>query len=295
MIKQKLSRHERWISDEPYMKIKYFGAKTTPTKTTKIAQVELKHWLTCRKWRRGKLQKAMPSFFVLLVWLSGYVLIAFLSLSVACGLYYLAELTEEYTTTAKKVLRFCIQLNLVIHLLLWIWERFPFVYVALGVLAHLCYFMLLKGFPFIELRSPIFLVCAAVFFLDNIGWMRFFFNHPDLLESCELSPVLPLFSFFAVEVWLVPLGFVTSLSVNDSVLPGIGTDGPRGSLGLGKFSGGEWLSNSSVSKRSNETLDGISTTRRKRKSLMKALTLFATDLAKRVSWNNNNNNNRRLL
>ncbi|GJQ13677.1 hypothetical protein GpartN1_g5468.t1 [Galdieria partita] len=239
----------------------------------------------------------MISFFVLLVWLSGYLLIAFLSLSVACGLYYLAELTEEYTTTAKKVLRFFIQLNLVIHGLLWVWERFPFLYVSLGVAAHLLYFILLRGFPFIELRSPIFLSCVVIFILNNVGWMRFFLNQPHLLESYELSPVLPLFSFFAVEVWLVPLGFITSLSVNDSVLPGSGADMPRGSGGsrFGKFSGGEWLTTSSLTGKSDDTLDGISTTRRKRKSLMKALTSLATDMAKKVSWSNFNNQNRRRL
>ncbi|EME32084.1 uncharacterized protein Gasu_08280 [Galdieria sulphuraria] len=239
----------------------------------------------------------MISFFVLLVWLSGYVLIGFLSLSVACGLYYLAELTEEYTTTAKKVLRFFIQFNLVIHGLLWVWERFPFLYVALGVVAHLCYFELLRGFPFIELRSPIFLSCVVTFILNNVGWMRFFLNHPQLLEAYELSPVLPLFSFFAVEVWLVPLGFVTSLSVNDSVLPGSGADVPRGVGGsrFGKLSGGEWLTASGLTGKADDTLDGISTVRPKRKSLIKALTGVATDVAKKFSWNSFNNNNRKRL
>ncbi|GJD06678.1 Protein TEX261 [Galdieria sulphuraria] len=219
----------------------------------------------------------MISFFVLLVWLSGYVLIGFLSLSVACGLYYLAELTEEYTTTAKKVLRFFIQFNLVIHGLLWVWERFPFLYVALGVVAHLCYFELLRGFPFIELRSPIFLSCVVTFILNNVGWMRFFLNHPQLLEAYELSPVLPLFSFFAVEV--------------------CGADVPRGVGGsrFGKLSGGEWLTASGLTGKADDTLDGISTVRPKRKSLIKALTGVATDVAKKFSWNSFNNNNRKRL
>eukprot|EP00871_Galdieria_phlegrea_P004412 jgi/Galph1/4972/GphlegSOOS_G3645.1 len=231
----------------------------------------------------------MPSFFVALVWLSGYVLIGFLSLSVACGLYYLAELTEEYTTTAKKVLKFCIQLNLVTHTLLWIWERFPFMYVLLGVLAHALYALLLRGFPFIELRSPIFLACTASFILNNIGWMHFFLRNPHLFEDYDLNPVLPLFSFFAVQVWLVPLGFITSLTVNESVLPGGGVDAPRGSSRVGK--GTDWFASTGLSGKNPETLDGVSTGRRKRKSLLKALTSMATELAQRVS----SSNTRRVL
>ena len=45
------------------------------------------------------------SFFTLLSYIAGYCVLLFLAISLACGLYYLAELTEEYPSITKKVIQ----------------------------------------------------------------------------------------------------------------------------------------------------------------------------------------------
>ena len=44
-------------------------------------------------------------FFKVLVWLGGIGAFTFITLSLACGLYYLAELVEEYTVLTKKIIK----------------------------------------------------------------------------------------------------------------------------------------------------------------------------------------------
>ena len=54
-------------------------------------------------------------FLYLLSWVSTVVQICFVTLAIAAGLYYLAELVEEYTTMTVKV-RFCICLPVFVFL-----------------------------------------------------------------------------------------------------------------------------------------------------------------------------------
>lgn len=64
----------------------------------------------------------------------------------ACGLYYLAELCEEYVMTTKRLIGYTIQAELLLHLLLFA-DRLPPAALAVGIAAHLSYLRLLKPFP----------------------------------------------------------------------------------------------------------------------------------------------------
>lgn len=66
--------------------------------------------------------------------------------SPACGLYYLAELCEEYVMTTKRLIGYTIQAELLLHLLLFA-DRLPPAALAVGIAAHLSYLRLLKPFP----------------------------------------------------------------------------------------------------------------------------------------------------
>ena len=72
----------------------------------------------------------------------------------ATGLYYLAELVEEYTKLAKKVITYTTQGVLVLHFLVLVVDRLPLRCVAAGVAAHLCYLGQLQRYPFMQLWSP---------------------------------------------------------------------------------------------------------------------------------------------
>merc|ERR1712216_196323 len=63
-----------------------------------------------------------------LVYVSGYLVLLFLAICMACGLYYMAELAEEYSRLTKKILTYCIQGVIGIHVLLLIFDRFPFLH-----------------------------------------------------------------------------------------------------------------------------------------------------------------------
>lgn len=162
----------------------------------------------------------LPSLFVLVVYVSGYLFLLFAAVCLACGLYYLVELAEEYTVFTKKLIRVTILGQFTLHLLLWAYERFPFAQCAIGFLSHVVYLLLLRSFPFIEPSSVQFLASCAMFALDNYVWFRFFKSDAELFYNYRVAPAPAMASFFLLAVWLVPCAFFCSLTVNDAVLPG---------------------------------------------------------------------------
>ncbi|PXF45167.1 hypothetical protein BWQ96_05068 [Gracilariopsis chorda] len=164
----------------------------------------------------------LPSLFVILVYISGYLFIVFAAICLACGLYYLVELAEEYTSFTKKLIRSGILAQLGLHGLLWLYERFPFVPCMIGFAAHLSYLFLLRSFPFMEPSSPPFMVSCAMFVIDNIVWFRFFKANVEMFYRYRIAPVPSMASFFLFVIWLVPCAFFCSLTINESVLPATG-------------------------------------------------------------------------
>ncbi len=76
-------------------------------------------------------------------------------LAAATGLYYLAELVEEYTKLAKRIITHTTQGVLVLHVLVLVVDRLPVKCVAAGLAAHLCYLGQLQKYPFMQLWSPV--------------------------------------------------------------------------------------------------------------------------------------------
>lgn len=182
----------------------------------------------------------LPSLFVVVVYLSGYLFLLFAAVCLACGLYYLVELAEEYTVFTKKLIRVTILVQFPLHFLLWAYERFPFLQCAIGFASHLVYLQLLRSFPFIEPASPPFILSCAMFAISNYAWFRYFHSDAELFYRYRVAPVPAMASFFLLAVWLVPCAFFCSLTVNDSVLPsaaGPARSGPT--FGHDTLEGGE--------------------------------------------------------
>jgi hypothetical protein len=165
----------------------------------------------------------LPSLFVVLVYVSGYLFLVFSAICLACGLFYLVELAEERTSITKRIIRVISVFMLGIHALLWVYERFPFLPTAVGFVSHVSYMMLLSNFPTVRITSAPFVSSCILFFVDNYMWFSFFHNDPELFYRYRVAPTPAIASFFLLVVWLVPFGFFVSLSVNDAVLPGVGT------------------------------------------------------------------------
>lgn len=159
--------------------------------------------------------------------------LVFAAICLACGIYYFVELTEEYTSLTKRLIRIVIYGQLAVHFLLWSYERFPFLQCAVGFVSHVAYFLLLATFPFINPFSAPFVASCCFFIVDNVSWFQFFHADVELFYSYRVAPGPAITSFFLLIVWLVPLAFFVSLSVNDSVLPSsnMTPSNSRGSLG----------------------------------------------------------------
>lgn len=178
----------------------------------------------------------MITVSLILVYFGFYLFIVFLSLSIgtlyacilsrsttnhqvltshstACGLYYLAELIEEYIKTTKKVLTLSIQAELVLHLLLLI-DRLPLHCLAIGMASHIAYSRLLKKYPYMSLASGEGLLAGIAFVVNNVAWVRHYHKSYFTLEY--------IVAFFLVTTWIVPFGFFLSMAGEQAVLPGAG-------------------------------------------------------------------------
>jgi hypothetical protein len=60
------------------------------------------------------------------------------------------------------------------HVLLLLFERLPWQLVLLGMGSHVCYFQLLKSFPFLQLTAPAFLLSCVAACGCTYGWVRHF-------------------------------------------------------------------------------------------------------------------------
>lgn len=105
----------------------------------------------------------------------------------AAGLYYLAELIEEYTVATSRIIKYmimvsnneftvvsteshqlictffyeCSQFSTAVLAGLYLFEGFPILMVGIGLFTNLVYFGLLQTFPYIMLSSPNFILSCG--------------------------------------------------------------------------------------------------------------------------------------
>ncbi|XP_072022875.1 protein TEX261-like [Amphiura filiformis] len=150
-------------------------------------------------------------FLYLLSWFATFVQVCLVTLALAAGLYYLAELVEEYTVLTGRIIKWLLLLTAGTYIGLILFEDLPYYLTLAGLLSTGFYSLLLMNFPFIELMSPIFILSCVLVFINHYLAFRYFADvwHP-------FSEVL---AFFTICLWLVPFAFFVSLSANDNVLP----------------------------------------------------------------------------
>lgn len=166
------------------------------------------------------------------VYAGAYLFLVFFAVCLATGLYYLAELVEEYTRVTKKAINYAIKAVIAVHVFLLLVDRLPVVCIGVGIVSHVVYYRLLKTFPYITLTSGDFLGSLGLLVVSHIVWIRFFFKDP----RCAYVSVEWLFGFMLIMVWLVPFAFFISLAANESVLPSSGSGSGYQGLGHGDAS-----------------------------------------------------------
>ncbi|XP_053681368.1 protein TEX261 [Anopheles nili] len=151
------------------------------------------------------------SFLGLLSYVSVLVQICFVIVSIAAGLYYLAELVEEYTVIAKKAIRWMVAITAGLYVIFIFTEPFPWPMLLCGLGAQLLHALILTDFPYVRFLSPGFL--GAVLLLIVNHYLAFVYFQ---LQYHTFSEIL---AYFTLCLWLVPFALFVSLSANDNVLP----------------------------------------------------------------------------
>ena len=147
-----------------------------------------------------------------LIYLSGYLFLIFVAVCLVCGLYYLAELSEEHTSLTKRIMAMAIYVVLAVHALCFVLEpHLPWMPLGAGIGAHACYLLMMRSFPFIQPISAAALAGFALLLAQHYLWWDFFSSH--------YHQVTHVLCFLIFNAWLVPFGFFVTISVNESTLP----------------------------------------------------------------------------
>ncbi|KAK4536415.1 hypothetical protein CDCA_CDCA08G2440 [Cyanidium caldarium] len=246
----------------------------------------------------------MPlSVFTVSVFVSGYILLLFLAVCFAAGIYYLTEVAEEYLTTTKRLLLWGTRVLLLLQALLWVWDRLPALPLGVNALAHLTYYQLVRSrhFPYVHLGSTRMLTSVGLFLLSNVLWLRQFWSTYDpwaygssfaerhrysWRDNLYTHSGLSVASFMFLYVWLVPFGLFLTLgdaaSASRTSLPGGATPhlpaaGAR--AGADKVPGAEALLPGAVT-----SSDAASSRRLRRHSTNLAISTLARTASAVRSW-----------
>ncbi|XP_055705696.1 protein TEX261 [Phlebotomus papatasi] len=150
-------------------------------------------------------------FLFILSYISLLLQITFATISIAAGLYYLAELVEEYTVVAKKVILTMILSTAGVYVLLAIFDSLPWMMITCGLLAQGIHALIMKNFPYVQFLSFSFLGSVILLLINNYLAFTFFATHYYILSE--------VIAYFTICLWLVPFALFVSLSANDNVLP----------------------------------------------------------------------------
>ncbi|XP_050297289.1 protein TEX261 [Anthonomus grandis grandis] len=150
-------------------------------------------------------------FLTLICYFSMLVQVVFITISIAAGLYYLAEIVEEYSYAAKKAIWWMNFTITTLFIFLWLFENFPPSMIICGILAQICHFAILNNFPYVAFSSPFF-IFGVVFVIVN-HYLAFSYF------ASTYHPFSEVIAYFTLYLWLVPFALFVSLSANDNVLP----------------------------------------------------------------------------
>eukprot|EP00096_Caligus_rogercresseyi_P013965 TRINITY_DN6527_c0_g1_i1.p1 TRINITY_DN6527_c0_g1~~TRINITY_DN6527_c0_g1_i1.p1 ORF type:complete len:202 (-),score=27.18 TRINITY_DN6527_c0_g1_i1:180-785(-) len=150
-------------------------------------------------------------FLYYLSWFSTLLHVFLAVMTIAAGLYYLADFVEEYTMMTSKIIKWSVTGTLGLYVGLFLFEGFPTTLVLCGILSQLNHFLLLSSFPFFAILSPSFIVAIVFVFVNHYLAFQFFGE-----VHYAFSEVM---AYFTLCVWFVPFIYFVSLSANENVLP----------------------------------------------------------------------------
>jgi hypothetical protein len=169
----------------------------------------------------------------------GYMALMAGAMSIACGLYCAAELAEEYSSVAKKVITYSLYVVAVLHVLL-MFGGVDFFTIAVSACCNLVYASLLRSFPYVELVSVSSIASCFAICVSHWVWFKFFMNN--------YAPLFQIAGLFFAIIWAIPLMFFVSLQMADDGLPN------RGGGGLGGGGGGSSKGGSNIFRKAVDSV-----------------------------------------
>lgn len=150
-------------------------------------------------------------FLYLLSWIALLFQISFITVSLAAGLYYIAELVEEYTVTSKKIIWWMTVGTLVCYILFFLFEDLPTLMIACGIISQIAHLFILQTFPFVVVMSPAFMSAVVLIIINHYLAFQYF--------NSVYHTFSEIMAYFTLCLWLVPFALFVSLSANENVLP----------------------------------------------------------------------------
>lgn len=146
-----------------------------------------------------------------LSWIAMIIQICFVTLAIAAGLFYLAELVEEYTVMSVKIIRYLLWATTAVLIGLLVFEDMPWLLLGCCLAANLSYYFVLQTFPFIQLSSPVFILSIFLLVVNHYLAFSYF--------ATVWHPFAEVLGFFTICLWLLPFSLFVSLSANENTLP----------------------------------------------------------------------------
>lgn len=123
----------------------------------------------------------------------------------------MAELVEEYTVVAKKVIFLMILATTTVYVGLILFDNLPWSLILPGLASQGLHAMIMKSFPFVKVSSPAFILTVILVIVNHFMAFRFF--------AQTYYPLSEVLAYFTLCLWIVPFALFVSLSANDQVLP----------------------------------------------------------------------------
>jgi ABC-type siderophore export system fused ATPase/permease subunit len=107
-------------------------------------------------------------YFLLITWISMIIQAGAITLSIGAGLYYMAEIVEEYAYSARKIINTIILGVSVLSLGFLFFEDMSFTLIAICCACNFLYYLSMSSFPIVEVYSPSFILSLGLYYMHTI-------------------------------------------------------------------------------------------------------------------------------
>ncbi|XP_013113847.1 protein TEX261 [Stomoxys calcitrans] len=150
-------------------------------------------------------------FMYILSWIALVLQIIFVTISIAAGLYYIAELVEEYTSAARKMILMMISFTMFVYVMFIFCDELPWSIIIMGFITQFLHLSIMSSFPFIRFLSLPFIGTVVCLIANHLLAFQYF--------TSVYYPFTQILAYFTICLWMVPFALFVSLSANDNVLP----------------------------------------------------------------------------